>query len=54
MICVYFSNVAREFPGVPLETLRKRYRRMKAKTKEWTEYAVCTMGLTGTNFRILC
>jgi hypothetical protein len=24
-----------------LETLKKRYSRMKAKTKDWTEYAVC-------------
>jgi hypothetical protein len=41
MIFVDFSGVAMQFPGVPLETLKKRYSRMKAKTKDWTEYAVC-------------
>ena len=35
------SEVAKEFPGVPLDSLRKRYRKMKAKTKDWTVYAVC-------------
>ena len=46
-ICVDFRNVAREFPGVPMEAVRQRYRRMKAKTKEWTEYSVC-MGVCGS------
>jgi hypothetical protein len=33
-------RVAREFPDVPVETLKTRYRRMKAKTKMWSEEAV--------------
>lgn len=49
MTFVNFSGVVRQFPGVPLETLKKRYSRMKAKTKDWTEYAVCLVFI-GANY----
>lgn len=30
------SDIAIQFPGIPLQTLKQRYRNMKAKTMEWS------------------
>jgi hypothetical protein len=30
------SDVAKQFPGIPLQTLKQRYRNKKAKLMEWS------------------
>jgi len=30
------SDIAKEFPGTPLQTLKDRYRKKKAKLREWS------------------